>query len=272
MKVFKGKTAVITGAASFPFSAVPGGTIDYGCAAPWSVAKGGNSLFWLSKSRRGGVVVVEGNLSGQVRPVSDRQLEREFGAFAVVADAHGFIYDLDGHTFYQLTFPTEGKTYCYDASTGFWADRTSPGLTRDRAVGHVFFAGRHLVGDFASGAIYEIDRQNHDRSWRRRFQVLHDQGRMLFYRRLELNYERGTANAAGGGSDPVVWLRQSNDGGRTFGNESYRNTGAIGEYRARAVWSGPSLSAARDKTFEIGSNEPVETVILGAYVDVERGT
>lgn len=63
---------------------------------------------------------------------------------------------------------------------------------------------------------------------------------------------------------PYAGLSISKDGGRTFGPESVRSMGKLGEYRKRLRWSG--LGRSKDRVFKLRISSPVKKIILGYYV------
>ena len=70
--------------------------------------------------------------------------------------------------------------------------------------------------------------------------------------------------------DPQAMLRYSNNGGHTWSNEIWRSVGEIGEYDERAIWN--RLGGGRNRNYEISMSAPVKWVILGANLEVEKGS
>jgi hypothetical protein len=178
-----------------------------------------------------------------------------------------------------LTFPTAGKTWVYDVSTGLWHERAyrNPSLntlTRWRPSCHLFFGGMNLVGDYENGNIYELRMDvytdNGDPILRqRRTQGTSADGKRVFYGPLTVDMETGVGLTLGQGSDPLLMLRYSNDGGHTWSNEKTRSMGGVGEYGAR-VRFGPS-GAGRNRVWEVSLTDPVKFALLGADVDATEG-
>lgn len=71
------------------------------------------------------------------------------------------------------------------------------------------------------------------------------------------------------GGDPQVMLRISNDGGKTWVAEVWRDAGKVGEYLRRVRWN--RLGAARRRVFEIAVTDPIQWRITGAYIETEPG-
>lgn len=265
-----------TGASDFPFSRIAGAVIETGCASGKTLKRVDNSVFWLGQDERGhGVVWRAAGYTPQ--RVSTHEVEFNISNYASLSDAFAWIYQQDGHLFYALTFPTDDVTWCYDVATDKWHRRgyfeaSTASITRHRANCHVFFAGKHLVGDYASGAIYELDADTYSDNGAPLVRELVSQhipsatGRM-FYREFELRMETGVGLVSGQGAAPEVMISTSNDHGRTWGNERTVSMGALGDYQARVriMNMGSTLTA---KTFKIRISDPVKVAIVGCRVEV----
>ena len=92
----------------------------------------------------------------------------------------------------------------------------------------------------------------------------------LFYRRFELDLERGVGVANGQGSDPLVQLRISRDGGQTWSEPWLMSAGALGAYTTRVI--ARRLGSARDAVFEVTVSDPVAWSLVQAWLDLEAGT
>jgi hypothetical protein len=97
------------------------------------------------------------------RPVriSTHAQEYEWSTYSTISDAVAYAYQDQGHAFYVLYFPTVSKTWVYDTATQLWHERgywdaTVGAYTAHRSWWHVFAFGKHLVGDWKTGTIYEM--------------------------------------------------------------------------------------------------------------------
>lgn len=150
------------GAAGFAFAQLQGVYMQFGCMAPASIELVGESLVWLGQDANGDCValVSEGY---KAKIVSTPSLTQTWNAYSKQTDAIAYSYQLDGHYFYVLTFPTGNETYVYDLVTQKWHQRgifTNGSYSRELANCYEVFNGVNLVGDYASGNIYALSDNN----------------------------------------------------------------------------------------------------------------
>jgi hypothetical protein len=147
------------GLADFPLTRIQGAYNEIGCAAPYSVAKLDNGLFWLGSDARGRGIVYRSNGYTGVR-VSTHAVEWHIQQYGSLSDAIGYTYQQDGHAFYVLIFPTADTTWVYDVSTGAWHERagfSNGAFVRHRSNCQMSFADEIVVGDYANGNLYAFD-------------------------------------------------------------------------------------------------------------------
>jgi len=147
------------GLLDFPLARIQGAFNELGCAAPYSIAKMDNQVYWLGKDARGqGIVYKAAGYIGQ--RVSTHAIEWQMQEYSNLTDAVGYTYQQDGHSFYVLNFPSADTTWVYDVATGAWHERASfanGDFNRHRANSQMFFNATTVVGDYQNGKIYEFD-------------------------------------------------------------------------------------------------------------------
>lgn len=147
------------GLPDFPLSRIQGAFIEIGCAAPFSVAKLDNGVFWLSSDARGRGMVFRSNGYAGVR-ISTHSVEWQIQQYADITDAVAYTYQQDGHSFYVLNFPSADITWVYDVATQAWHQRAgwlNNQYTRHRGNCQMAFNGQIVVGDYLTGDIYSYD-------------------------------------------------------------------------------------------------------------------
>jgi hypothetical protein len=147
------------GLADFPLTRIQGAFNEIGCAAPYSVAKLDNSIFWLGSDARGTGIVYKAQGYTGVR-LSTHAIEYAIQGYGDISDAVGYTYQQEGHSFYVLSFPTADKTWVFDVSTGAWHERagfSAGAFTRHRGNCQASFGNETVIGDYANGNLYAYD-------------------------------------------------------------------------------------------------------------------
>lgn len=263
------------GNADFPLSRIQGAFNEIGCAAPYSIAKIDNGLFWLGKDARGqGIVYRANGYTGQ--RISTHAVEWQIQQYADMSDAIGYTYQQEGHSFYVLIFPQADRTWVYDVATQAWHERAgfvNGDFTRHRSNCQMFFGSEVVVGDYENANIYAFDLEDYSdngsiQKWLRSWRALptgQNNLKRTAQHSLQLDCETGVGLNSGQGSDPQVMLRWSDDGGHTWSNEHWVSVGKIGEFYRRAIWRRLGMTMKlRDRVYEISGTDLVKTVIVGA--------
>lgn len=256
-----------TGALSFPFQPLKGATPDRGIAAPLARARQNNTVFFLGND------LVFYRLNGLTPvPVSEYAQSNAWEQYTTTSDAFCFAYDHDGHKFVVLTFPSEGKTWEYDTTTGLWHERISWDASGSEVKWRINCAveayGKTLVGDANSGKIGFIDPNTYTEFGDpiRMIMVsppVHGKGLKTFMPFFHLDVESGVGLASGQGSDPQYMLDYSDDGGRTFSPaQIWKSAGKIGKYRTRLQWD--RLGQFEQRVLRVQCTDPVKRVVLAA--------
>lgn len=259
-----------SGNPDFPFDPYPNGTMDVGIQAPHSLAASAAGLFWLATTREGDISVVMAQ-GTSIQPVSE-DIAWDLETMTTTSDATAFTYRQNGQTIYQISFPTEDRTFELIVEGGFWVERKSPGIGRHRAAGHGYIGNTNVMADYADGSYYEHDFDTFTDDGEeieriRRAPVIQkgNDDRMLHHE-LIVEFEAGVGLVTGQGADPQAMLRYSDDGGHTWSSEMWRSIGKIGQYGYRSRWS--KLGQARDRIYEVTVTDPVDVTISNAYARV----
>jgi len=267
------------GGVNFPLERIQGAFNEIGCAAPYSIAKLDNGLFWLGSDARGNGIVYRANgYTGQ--RISTHAIEFAIQSYTNISDAFAYTYQQEGHAFYVLTFPTGNATWVYDVATGAWHERAAfynGQFSRHASNCQMSFNNEIVVGDCASGNLYAFDldvyadnggAQRWLRSWRAIPSGQNNLKRTAQHS-LQLDCETGVGLNTGQGSDPQAMLRWSDDGGHTWSNEHWASMGAIGASGTRTFWRRLGMTdKLRDRVYEVSGSDPVKVAIIGAELSV----
>lgn len=265
-----------SGNADFPFERIQGAFIEHGCAAPFSIAKLDNSVFWLGKDSRGKGMVYRAS-GYQPQRISTHAVELAIQSYDDISDAVAYTYQQEGHSFYVINFTGANTSWVFDVATGLWHERaytTAEGtLGRHRGNYHSIPFGDHLVGDYESGKIYRMDLDvysdagNPITRMRTAAHVSQDL-KYLFWSSFQIDMETGVGPA--GSLEPQAMLQWSDDGGHTWSNEYWVSMGWTGKYKTRALWR--RLGRSRDRVFRVIITDAVKVVIIGAVAQIAQGS
>lgn len=270
-----GEVWVDVGTFPFPFARVPGTSMQHGVAAVNTVSPLGNSFAFVSQDKRGqGIIVVMNGY--QPQEISNHAVTNSI-ANQYIGDAVAFTYQLEGHEFYVVTFPSVNITWVYDAASGAWhkwLKWSNGAYSRHPANCQALFQGLVLVGDYQNGSIYALDNNTYTdngatiRRLRRCPHITSDLNQQ-FFERLQIQFQPGVGLTTGLGKDPQAMLQWSNDGGQTYRQEHWRSIGKIGNYMNRAIWR--KLGTARDRVFQVVVTDPIKAVIVSSNLEVSDG-
>ena len=263
----------------FPFAPIQGAYNEIGCAAPFSVAKLDNTLFWLGQDARGNGIVYRAQGYNAMR-VSTHAIEYAIQQYEEILDAVAYTYQQDGHSFYVLTFPSANATWVYDVATGAWHQRAffqNGQFYRHRSNCMVNFQNRILVGDYQDGRLYELDldyylddqdRMRWLRSWRALPEGANNYNRTAHHT-LQVDMESGAQVSEIPTS--YLYIRV-----RVLSNWTGADV-TIDQITIRNVVNGPSIavggtpfaSAGNPNGVFTGAYEWRTTMSVGAYVGYE---
>lgn len=152
----------------------PGTIIEHGIAAPFSAVAIDNTVYYLGadSSGNGQLWRLKGYTPERISTNwFENFIARDTNGQRITSyeNALGFGFQLEGHTFYGIYIPGIETTPVYDISTGQWSEWAHWNIATQswvpfRGINHIFAFGKHLMGDRASGAVYEIDFPRFDNS------------------------------------------------------------------------------------------------------------
>ena len=262
------------GSGNPPFTRVETGIVNIGLAALHSVASNDSYIYFLGDDDQ--VYAMQGY---NAVPISPLPLSRTLSEYDVTEDAFGFCFTHEGRNFYLITFPTENKSWIYQEG-GEWFELSS-GTDGGRwiANSHAFCYRKNLLADYRNGNIYELDGNTYTENGATIIRTrvsppLHGAllgaqfaGKTIEMSRFELIMETGVGLLSGQGSDPVVMLSFSDDGGRTWSTEMWGQVGALGEYQKKVEWYG--LGRFESRLIKISCSDPVDICIHSAAAEMD---
>lgn len=266
------------GGTGFPYERINSGIYNKGCAAPFSIVESDNNLFFIGsgKRERPGVWMTNGGVPQKVSTPSIDNLIFK-GGIAPIQNAWAIQWADKGDFFVQFTIPGV-CTVVFDIANGLWFTKESVDTNLNpqpsRIASMVDAYSVLLVGDQISGniGIYSDDYfYEYDQEIRRYFTTapIDNNGKPFSIYSVEIVMETGTVPILDQGSNPIIRMSVSKDGGRTFFPEISRRVGVIGNYRNRIAWS-PLGRFERNCVLRFDISEPIKCVIK--KLEIEIGT
>lgn len=286
------------GGVPFPFNILPGNIIEQGCAATYSAAKMDTNVYWLSQTPEGDRMVMRANSQNVAQRISNHAIEAEWRTYARIDDAIGTTYQISGHSFYSLTFPTADKTWVFDEATQQWHEEawidSNGNFHRARNTFNAFSYGKNLALDWNSGALYQVTPQATTDAGNpiiciRAFPHLVNELKYMSYQGFTADIGTGlgapdpiTGRPWSGGfnnafgplpsGQPIaqVALRVSRNRGYSFGNYRIKDVIDAGQYSRMNRWRG--IGIARDAVFELSFNASAVSALNGAYIEAQQAS
>ena len=266
------------GAFPFPLAPRPGATFKYGIVAPWTLKTAGGYVLWLSRNAEGAGIVVQA-VGYSPQRVSSYEVETAIAGYArtsSITDAEALMFQYQGHTFYVVTFPSAGASWVMDVTTGIWTEvgkwnssMTSYGIWSPRV--HCYAFGQHITAERSNGQLSLMDgsyTSESDGSVIRRMRTtppIFNENRQIPHRRLEVLLESGLGTQAGQGSNPLVSVEYSDDGGKTYSAPLMMAAGAVGQYSLRAYLT--RLGVPRNRVYRFVMTDPIPWRLVDAFLN-----
>lgn len=272
-----------TGSAEI-FDVIPGAFIEQGQAATFGAAKLDNTRFWIGQDDRGAAVAWRASGYTPQR-VSTFAVEAAWSTYSTVSDAVSYAYQDGGHTFWVIYFPTGNATWVYDVATGLWHRRAfwnaaTATFEAHHSQCHVYAFGKHLVGDWSTGNIYQMSMSLYDDNGNairrlRRAPTLSQEMQWMYHSQLLVDVDAGQGpqppltDGSGNPRGPLLMMRFSDDRGRTWSNEQTVDCGQAGSYKTRAIFR--RLGRSRYRVYEISCSDAVPWTIVDSYLIADPG-
>lgn len=231
-----------SGSGNPPFARVNGGTMNVGLAAIHSVAATDDYCYFLGDDRR-----VYRFSSHQPQNVTSIAISHQIDLMSTTSDAIASVYQLEGQSFYVITFPTAGKTLAFNEQSGAWFS-LSTGADQSRYIGEEYIEcyGKRFIASKDDGSVLELSLTTYTDNGQVKIQErifgpingtsLGMPADRILMSYIDLVLETGVGIASGQGENPQLLVSASFDGGKSWTNEDDVLIGRTGEGRIRARW------------------------------------
>ncbi len=256
------------GGSGFPYQRVPGGIINKGVFAAFSLVEVAGTFAFIGggKNESPSVYVYTGN---DVQKISTDGIDEQLrvATDAEIAAAFAISYSQSGAEF--AVFTVASTTYAYNFTSGKWCERSSRVTTGNiindtkwRVNSLVTAYGRLIVGDAQDGRIGALDLDCFEEYGEHILRTLvtlpfANEGKSIFVPSLELTMEAGVGDFI---TDPQLRLSRSFDG-KIFKDAIGRGIGKVGEYERRSIWRKLGR-AARFELFKFQFSGKFKVVII----------
>ena len=207
-------------------------------------------------------------------PIGTVPLGQAFAGYSDVSDCRCFALDFENEDFVIYDFPTGNQTWAYSVNTNSWF-QLSDGVDggRWRGASHQYVYDKHLVADHSNGTIYELKQDvytNNSQTIQRQrtTATIHGglygaPGAEIWFNRVEFVMEVGQ------GSDAVLMVRYSDDGGYTWSAIDSFNLGEQGDYLKKIELY--QQGKAHQRVYELTYSDSTDFTLLSAHADVDFG-
>lgn len=140
----------------FPYNRSNSYSIDYGCISPSTIASNEEMVVWLAKNEKSGPIIVY-STGGQFNKITTDGIDYLFAQLTNPADSQGFLYQQDGHLFYQINFYTDNLSLFYDFNTQKFYNACDDNLDYFIASEIAFFGNQYYFVTRNNGFMYAFD-------------------------------------------------------------------------------------------------------------------
>lgn len=253
----------------FPFSrgsVVPVGLLTATAVAGHETGWGSTPIF-VANDRT--VMRIDGYSPIKISP---EWLDRRLEAVADVTGLQATAFVAAGHRFWALS--GADWTAVYDLSMDKWHERKSYGLERWRIDFCAQAFGEWLAFDRDSAKVLRVDAKRNREDldplvWTVRTAQVHAFPSRIEVNRVGFDFETGVGLDAGISpiqTEPRVFMRWSDDGGRTWSQALDASLGTEGEIVTVQFWRG-GTSGPNGRMWELSVSDPVNVSLMGGAWD-----
>jgi hypothetical protein len=264
------------GGAGFPYERINSGTYNKGCDAAKSVTEVNNALVWIGSGANEQPAIWISN-GGPPERLSTASIDTLIFSQGIepIRSAWVVRWAERGHNFVAFTVPGV-CTVVYDFSSGTWHRREStdrfgaPAPWRVTAMIEAF--STNVVGDAYTGFLGSYNKNTfyeYSDEIKKEFTTppIDNGGKPFSVNQVQLVCQTGFVPSTGQGSNPIIRMSVSRDGGITYSPEISRSMGQIGEFEKTVTW--PCLGRPpRSIMLKWSISEPINTVFVKAEIEI----
>jgi len=260
------------------FDVIPGVMIEKGNGPTFSPCILDNTVFWIDEDERGARVAWRANGYTPQR-ISTHAVEIDLQSYASIDNLTSYSMQMGGHIWWVLYVPGSSWSWVFDIGEGVWfklAKWTNTGYKAHWGWNHVYAFGKHLIGDWDSGNVYELSLNNLTDNGStirrlRRTPTGTNSMQRVFYSEMFLDLDTGLGpqpplvDGNGDPRAPEIIMRWSDNGGKTWSNDHTRPCGQAGEYGTIVRFQ--RLGQGRRRLWEFVVTDPIAWTINDGFVE-----
>lgn len=263
-----------SGVSAQPFRPIQQTYIPEGCIGRTAYTVSSSGLFWINENKSAFWAQ-----SLQAKKISTFGIDYKLSQLTYPENIIASSYTQDGHEFIVFTSKQDGITLVYDLSTDSWHDRgslnsTENGQTYWGATDAIRFANKILVPGINNGTLYYLDQSVYTEGGRTMTSeivsaTIFDNFNRFTINQITLVMENGVGLPSGQGSDPLIEMSFSIDGGKTWKTSRATFIGKEGEFLTQVKWE--NLGQGRSFIVKFRITDPVPRSIIGAFFQRTKG-
>ncbi len=146
------------GAQLFPYQRSQSTNIDYGCINPATIAENENIVCWIAANEQSGPAIMYSD-GKDVKRISTDGIDFKLPTLTKPTNCYGFMFRLDGHLFYIVTWPTDNLSLMYDFNTGKFYSLCDENLDFFIVKRIAFFNNSYYFVSIIDGNLYQLGSQ-----------------------------------------------------------------------------------------------------------------
>ncbi|CAB4161509.1 hypothetical protein UFOVP733_55 [uncultured Caudovirales phage] len=240
--------------------------IDYGCINAATVKVGFGMVAWIGISEISNPVILV-STGGNPKVISTDGINFIMSNLKNPSNCYSFLFQQDGHIFYQTTWVDDNLTLIYDFKKDKFFYGTDTKLNYHIAKFVVYYKNTHYMLSSINNNLYELSSSiyTYDGEIIPRLRITKPKRTLSYqnFRIKELGIICETGNVE---EDMVINLSISKDGGYSFGNNVARNLNPLGMRRKLVRWK-CNMGTSRDWVFQFRFEGSSYFAIVSAYTE-----
>ena len=264
-----------SGVTAQPFRPINQTFIQQGCIGKYAYTVSNSGLFWVGDNKS---IFWTQSLSAQ--KISNFGIDYELSKLTNIENIFVSSYVQEGHEFITFTSIQDEFTITYDTATRSWHDRgslnsTQNGQTYWGATAAISFNNQIIVPGIEVGKLFYLNPAVYTENGSTMTSEVTSSTLFFNFNRFTVNQlvlimENGVGiSEPAQGSNPLIEMTFSIDGGNTWKTSRATYVGKEGEYLTQVKWE--NLGQARNFIFKFRITDPVPRKIVGAYYQKTMG-